>query len=89
MTTIISDRLTPKQLQWEVERYYQSFNGRTPAPRTQRHWRKILGLEPDETGHYWGSDLKRLKDAIQRLSQGVSLDEIAAFHEANPDLFFD
>ncbi len=51
--------------------------------RTFRYWRRKLDIVPDELGLYWQSDLERLKDAVRRLSQGQSLDQIAQTQKEN------
>lgn len=83
MATLISDRYTPTELAWLVSRYYAEFNGQPPSLRTIRHWRQRLGIVPDDSGHYWQSDLERLQDAVRRLRQGCSLAEIAKFQAQN------
>lgn len=77
MQTLETSTYTRSELYWELCRYRQQFNGEPLSDRTFRHWRQKLEIVPDHLGLYWQIDLERLKDAVRRLSQGQSLDQIA------------
>ena len=79
MQTLEVTTYTRLQLYWELCRYRQEFNGESMSDRTFRHWKQKLGIVPDHLGLYWQSDLERMKEAVRRLSQGQSLDQIAIF----------
>ncbi len=74
---LLTNRYTRKELYWELCRYRRELVGEPMSDRTFRHWRQILKIVPDEQGLYWREDLERLKEAIRRISQGQTLEQIA------------
>lgn len=85
MQTLETSTYTRLELYWEICRYRQQFNGSPVSDRTFRHWKQKFGIVPDHLGLYWQSDLERLKDAVRRLSQGQSLDQIAQMFKEQID----
>ena len=81
MQTLEGDKYTLMELKWAVDRYHREFDGSEPSFRTFRRWRQALKIQKDCSGLYWHSDLELIKDAIRRMSQGQTLEQIAYMQE--------
>lgn len=54
----------------EVIRLLSRTKGKPVPPRTFRRWCKVLEIERDDQGFFWGSDVDLLRSLVKWLNRG-------------------